>query len=66
MANPIIKRFRDDSDNENLRAFPEREKAGLKRFIDEGLQDGDVQPLDECQAQIGAQIDTEEKKYNCN
>ena len=34
-----------DSDNENLRAFPEREKAGLKRFIDEGLQDGDVQPL---------------------
>jgi len=53
MANPIIKRFRDDSDNENLRAFPEREKAGLKRFIDEGLQDGDVQPLDECQPQIG-------------
>ena len=53
MANPIIKRFRDDSDNENLSAFPEREKAGLKRFIDEGLQDGDVQPLDVCQAQIG-------------
>ena len=28
-------------------------RPGLKRFIDEGLQDGDVQPLDECQAQIG-------------
>ena len=65
MANPIIKRFRDGSDNENLRAFPEREKAGLKRFIDEGLQDGDVQPLTNVRHKY-AQIDTGEKKYNCN
>ena len=62
MANPIIKRFRDDSDNENLRAFSEREKAGL---IDEGLQDGDVQPLTNVRHKY-AQIDTGEKKYNCN
>ena len=62
MANPIIKRFRDDSDNENLRAFSQREKAGL---IDEGLQDGDVQPLTNVRHKY-AQIDTGEKKYNCN
>jgi len=63
MANPIIKRFRDDTGkvfeiteiigDEVISHEIHGEKVVLKRFIDEGLQDGDVQPLDECQAQIG-------------
>jgi hypothetical protein len=53
MANPIIKRFRDDSDNENLRAFPEREKRRDSNGSLLRVSRRRCSAADECQAQIG-------------